>query len=471
LAEQRTSGVQTRVGTTLCGKYHVDEFISKGSMAAVYAASHRNGQKVALKVLHAAYSKDESLRTRFLREGYLANSVDHPGTVKVIDDEVTEDGCAFLVMELLIGDTLEDVRKKAGGRIPLDRAIGFADQLLGVLEAANKKGIVHRDIKPENIFMHVKEDGGEIVKLLDFGISKMTGEGEEHATQAGTLLGTPTFMAPEQVRTGPISPQTDMWAIGMVAHRFLVGRNYWPKASTGELMALILVRPMELPSTHPGAEHLGGAYDAWFMRSCDRDPQKRWASVAEQVSALSDALRLAKPPASQHYAPPPPATSTAVIAPNMVHSHSTPSIGTGASAVTNGAVTTGATAPPSKSSSTITILIAGATLFTVVAYGASRLMNAHVASKTNASAASTASAPLVDAPVATSVSQPAIDPSIALPQATAISSAAPTVSASASAAPVAATATPTSTHARSQSTAEKKPVSATHNAAEDPWAR
>jgi serine/threonine-protein kinase len=223
--EQR--GTSSRVGSLVRGKYRIEEFISKGSMAAVYAASHRNGTRVALKVLHAVYSKDESLRTRFLREGYLANAVDHPGTVKVTDDDITEDGCVFLVMELLRGETLEQWRTKSGGRAPVEEAMLLADQLLAVLEAAHKKGIVHRDLKPENIF--VTEEGQ--LKVLDWGVANVwDGQKSSEMTGTGMVLGTPAFMPPEQAlgKRNEVDAQSDLWAIGATLFMLLSGESVHP---------------------------------------------------------------------------------------------------------------------------------------------------------------------------------------------------------------------------------------------------
>src|SRR5262249_55018447 len=131
-----------RVGTVLKDKWRLDTLLGVGGMASVYAATHRNQKRVAVKMLHPELSSDAKVRTRFLREGYLGNTVGHPGAVMVDDDDVTEDGLAFLVMELLEGETL-DVRaeERSSGRLHLEEVLGVADQLLDVLAAAHAKGI------------------------------------------------------------------------------------------------------------------------------------------------------------------------------------------------------------------------------------------------------------------------------------------------------------------------------------------
>ena len=190
--EQRA---RTRIGTTLNGKYRLDRLIGVGGMASVYAATHRNNKRVAVKVLHAELSVLEEVRTRFMREGYVANTVEHPGAVAVLDDDAAEDGAAaFLVMELLEGETLAEACDRQGGKLPARAVLAVAYQVLEVLAAADAKGIVHRDIKPSNLFL--TRTGH--VKVLDFGVARMREVGSEHATMSGLALGTPAFMAPEQ---------------------------------------------------------------------------------------------------------------------------------------------------------------------------------------------------------------------------------------------------------------------------------
>lgn len=233
---------QSRVGTRIKGKWRVDKLLGVGGMGAVYAATHRNGSRVALKILHPQLSMLGDIRARFAREGYVANAVNHPGVVRVLDDDETEDGAAFLVMELLEGETADARARRLGGRLPIDDALTIADGLLDVLAAAHASGIVHRDIKPENVFL-TKEG---LAKVLDFGIARLRavtlgeelddpddGSGGPMAppvphlrTRTGVTIGTPAFMPPEQAlgRTEEVDALSDLWAVGATLFALLSGR-------------------------------------------------------------------------------------------------------------------------------------------------------------------------------------------------------------------------------------------------------
>src|SRR5215471_14765237 len=215
---------KARVGTVLNGKWRLDEVLGIGGMATVYAAIHRNQKRVAIKMLHPEVSIDQQVTSRFTREGYVANTVGHPGAVSVLDDDVTEDGAAFLVMELLEGETLDHRWEKRGTLTPSE-VLGIADQVLDVLVAAHAKGILHRDLKPENLFL---TRSGQ-VKVLDFGIARvreLTAGQTAGSTRSGSLLGTPAFMAPEQARGRwqDVDERTDLWALGATMYTLMSGR-------------------------------------------------------------------------------------------------------------------------------------------------------------------------------------------------------------------------------------------------------
>ncbi len=241
-ADPVLSAARSRVGSVLRSKWRLDALLGVGGMAAVYAATHRNGSRAAIKVLHAELSTNEAARRQFLREGYLANSVGHPGTVKIIDDDVAEDGSPFLVAELLAGETLEDRRIRLGGRLSENDVLIAADQILEILVVAHDRSIVHRDLKPENVF--VTSTGH--IKLLDFGIAHFRELPSSTALSASGPMGTPAYMAPECTRTDAreIDGRTDLWSCGATMFHLLSGIDVRDGAATAAHLASAAKKPV-----------------------------------------------------------------------------------------------------------------------------------------------------------------------------------------------------------------------------------
>ena len=237
-----TERAEARIGSVIKDKWRLDRLLGVGGMACVYSATHRNKKRAAVKMLHREYSTDSSIRERFLREGYLANSVGHRGVVTVDDDDVAEDGTAFIVMELLDGETLEQRWRRKEQRLPLEEALAVADQVLDALAAAHEKGVVHRDLKPENLFL--TRDG--VVKLLDFGVGRLKEmKGVSTNTLSGATMGTPAFMAPEQARGRweEVDGQTDLWALGATLFTLLTGKYVHEGQTVNETLALAVTQP------------------------------------------------------------------------------------------------------------------------------------------------------------------------------------------------------------------------------------
>ncbi|HEY8073458.1 MAG TPA: serine/threonine-protein kinase, partial [Labilithrix sp.] len=277
-----SDAVGGRVGTVIKGKWHVDARIGSGGMATVYAATHRNGHRAALKMLHAQLSRDAAVRARFLREAYVANTVTHPAVVRVDDDDVTDDGCVFLVMELLEGETLEARRlHNANGALPIGEVMEIGEQALDALAAAHEKGIIHRDVKPENVF--VTKAGR--VKLLDFGLARMKDlQGE--STKTGVTIGTPEFMPPEQAmaKRGNVDARSDVWGMGATLFTALSGK-YVHDASNlhQQLMAAATQRARSVRSV---ATHVPLAVGQVIDRALELDMNDRWPTAREMQRAL-----------------------------------------------------------------------------------------------------------------------------------------------------------------------------------------
>ena len=228
---------RARIGSTLRSKYRLDAVLGVGGMAIVYRATRASDQaQFAIKMLLPELSVRESVRKRFLREGHAASSVNHPGVVEVVDEDVADDGAAFLVMELLDGSSLEALASDSGGKLPVPLACSVLDQLLDVLAAAHEHGIIHRDIKPSNLF--VLHDG--TLKVLDFGIARVRDglASESDRTATGVLLGTPAYMAPEQARgkSSAIDARTDLWAAAATFFSLVSGETVHEGETSAELM-------------------------------------------------------------------------------------------------------------------------------------------------------------------------------------------------------------------------------------------
>ena len=276
---------RARLGQVLRGKYRLDRVLGVGGMAVVYAATHRNKKRFAIKMLHADLSRRENIRTRFLREGYVANSVEHSGAVAVLDDDIAEDGAAFVVMELLEGAPIDQVWAKHGRHVPLGLVLSIGDALLDVLQAAHAKGVVHRDIKPANLFL--TNDGR--LEVLDFGIARLHDETSEGATQTGAMLGTPAYMAPEQAlaEASKIDGQTDLWAAGATLFTLLTGELVHAGENASQLLVNAATKKArEISSV---SEEIPKKVAEVIDKALAFEKKDRWATAKEMRDALAKA--------------------------------------------------------------------------------------------------------------------------------------------------------------------------------------
>jgi serine/threonine-protein kinase len=276
---------EERVGRTIKGKYRIDAVLGMGGMAVVYAVTHaRNNASLAMKMLHPEYSYSEDVRQRFLREGYAGNTVAHPGVVMVVDDDVTEEGAVYLVMERLRGESLEQLE-----RIGVQEAVAIVDQLLDVLTAAHEKGIVHRDVKPANLFL--TRDG--TVKVLDFGIAKvrdaLASVGGGQMTGSGVLMGTPAFMSPEQAlaKTNEIDARSDVWAAGATLYTLISGRFVHESENAPQMLVKAATQPA--PSLAGVAPRTPAPIVAVVARALAQQREARYPSA----NAMREDLRRA----------------------------------------------------------------------------------------------------------------------------------------------------------------------------------
>ncbi len=277
-----------RLNSKVLGKWTLVRLLGVGGMAAVYEAKHDNGLSVAMKILHSDLNRCDEAKERFLDEAYVANHVDHPGTVPVLDDGLTEDGAFFLVMDLLRGQTLEDRWNRCGRVMEVEEVFRAMEGLLSVLCAAHAKDIVHRDIKPENVFV---TEAGQI-KLLDFGIARMKDSTRTVKTQVGSTMGTPAFMSPEQARGRwqEVDAKSDLWAVGASMFALLSGHTVHEAETVNELLLASMTEPAPpLASRAPDVPEMAAAV---VDRALAFEKSDRYASAEEMLEDVRAVLQL-----------------------------------------------------------------------------------------------------------------------------------------------------------------------------------
>lgn len=270
------------LGTVLDNRYRIDALLGEGGMGEVYSAEHvQIGRKVAVKVLHHLYSKEEEVLERFRREARAATAIGHPNIVDVTDSGTTPDGRAFFVMEVLEGFELADLIIDSGWMDP-QRAAHVTIQVCQAVGAAHEAGIIHRDLKPENVFLVTKDGEPDFVKILDFGIAKSTrlemtrGGG---LTQPGLAMGTPEYMAPEQAAGKPADSRVDVYATGGLLYAMLVGR---PPHEGSNIMEVLTQKATKIPDSPRSIRpDIPEELDDIVMKALKRNPDKRHKNMAQ----------------------------------------------------------------------------------------------------------------------------------------------------------------------------------------------
>jgi serine/threonine-protein kinase len=272
-------------GAAIGGKYRLIRQLGQGSMAEVWAAEHVElGREVALKLI---YEGSPELATRLKREAQACGRLYHPNIVRVYDFGETETGDPFLVMELLTGETLAE-RMARKRRLSVDEALSIILRVVRALGAAHDAGIVHRDLKPANVFL-AQTPQGEVVKVLDFGVSKMLAVDDMGVTTTGALVGSPAYMSPEQARAlREIDARADLWSVGVLLFEMLTGKRPFPAQTVVAVVTEILAGPIPtLAEALPGVDP---RLDAAVRRCLTRDVDKRMPSATALIDALAPVL-------------------------------------------------------------------------------------------------------------------------------------------------------------------------------------
>jgi serine/threonine-protein kinase len=280
-------------------RWELTERIGSGAMGEVWRGRHRVlGHAVAVKVMKRDASRDQSMVARFLREARIAAKLRHRNVARVEDFGTTPEAKPFLVMELLQGTSLEDLIER-GERPTRARALTVARHVGAACDVAHAEGVVHRDLKPANCFLVVDEDGADLVKVLDFGVAKVSDGllATQHTPGGFSLIGTPVYMSPEQARGDEVlDGRSDLWSLGVMIYELLTGALPFQGDSLPMLLLAIQSHDPTLPSAHDPT--LPPSVDAWTARALARDPARRFRSGREMADALAIALAGAMDPRS-----------------------------------------------------------------------------------------------------------------------------------------------------------------------------
>lgn len=276
----------------LSGQYRVLERIGSGGMGAVYKAQQPSMDRfVAVKILHSKFTNRKDLVSRFRREARAMSHLTHPNTAKVYLFGQLEDNACYIVMEYLEGKNLGQVVRQTGP-LPSSRAFAVLIQACGALEEAHQKGIIHRDLKPENIFLCQMGGIKDFVKVLDFGLAKVTERemqpGSLILTQEGMVFGTPEFMSPEQAQGKTLDPRSDVYSLAVILYELVTGKLPFDARTPMEYITLhVQNTPIPLARRAPDREFPAGFQEV-LSRAMAKNPEERFQSAAEFATALRD---------------------------------------------------------------------------------------------------------------------------------------------------------------------------------------
>ncbi|ACY16375.1 serine/threonine protein kinase [Haliangium ochraceum] len=272
------------------GNYKVKSKIGAGGMGAVYLAEHPLiGKKVALKVLHPEFSSQPDVVQRFFHEAKSVNDIQHPNIVDIVDYGVLENGgkLVYFIMEFLDGASLSEVIREHAPLAP-ERALTIALQVADALGACHRSGVIHRDLKPDNIILVRRRHQEDFVKLLDFGIAKLTGDQKVSVrTRTGVILGTPTYMSPEQCEgEGEVDHRADIYSLGILLYEMVTGQVPFRGETYGQVLMQQLTHYPEPPSSVRGV--VPPHVEAVILKTLEKTPDTRFQSMEELMHALSD---------------------------------------------------------------------------------------------------------------------------------------------------------------------------------------
>jgi tRNA A-37 threonylcarbamoyl transferase component Bud32 len=273
------------LGATLGGTYRVVSVLGEGGMGRVYLAEHTRipGKRYALKMLHPEFARHPEALARFEREAEAAAALSHPNVVGVYDIDHAGDGRPYLVCEFLDGVEL-GAKLEESGTLSVPMAVRIVRQICRALAAAHERGVIHRDVKPENVFL-VGDAHRPVVKVLDFGLSRLARAGDATLTRAGAIMGTPAYMAPEQALGRRVDHRADVYGVGTILYRSVTGLSPFEREDPAAALAAVLTE--EPPRPRQIAPELPEELEAIIQRAMAKEPEERFQSMEEMSSALA----------------------------------------------------------------------------------------------------------------------------------------------------------------------------------------
>jgi serine/threonine-protein kinase len=283
-----TDSNQAWLGKVVDGRYRVLEVIGRGGMGVVYRVEHlRMGKIAAMKVLHRDLAQDPDVIGRFEREAAVISKLHHPHTVQVFDFG-TAQGALYLIMEYVRGRDLARIIER-DGPMPWARAAPLLAQICGALSEAHEAGIVHRDLKPENVLITRSTAGRDYAKVLDFGLAKLDERNApKRETERHAIVGTPYFMAPEQIRGDEVDARTDLYSFGALMFELLTGQHLYSSSTATGVMTKHLTADADAPSMRAPRMGIPPEVDHLCKKALQRDPDRRWQTAAELGAAIEE---------------------------------------------------------------------------------------------------------------------------------------------------------------------------------------
>ncbi len=288
--------VDPLIGAVVGERYRIVSRIGVGGMGAVYRAEHTMMRRdLAIKVLLSELGGREEFARRFEREAESASRLTHPNIITVTDFGRTPDGALFLAMEFLAGDQLTSLINE--GPLPRERALAIVRQILRALDHAHAAGVVHRDLKPDNIMLVERDGQRDVVKILDFGIAKVTepASGQEALTQAGVIFGTPEYLSPEQALGESVDARADLYAAGVILYEMLAGRRPFESDDKVKIISMHLSHsPPRIRDVNPTVD-VPFALEQVVLQALEKHRENRFASATAFLQALEDSEAAAEP--------------------------------------------------------------------------------------------------------------------------------------------------------------------------------